>query len=306
MDGPISRLLPLLLFSIPVACAGADARSDDTDIDDSIDTGGEVAADGTPEIIPIAALATDDPVRVGLEALGFAVDDATVAGNSIVVGGDLILYRDRLLGGQYRPVQTETTEKGYWWPGGGLVAGDRVNNIDLRYGNSSHPDRPPKIIRDAYTAAGQAYTNLGNSTVSILPSNTGPGIRLRYRTSWPPPEIPNCGSNAVACAEFPSSGNPGANIYIRSSCGGTGWGTTSAYAVALHEIGHTLGITHPNDPASTYVPGTARCVPEDATCPNNPSYPTIMQGIVSCTNPNPRALTTDDIVTVGKLYPQID
>lgn len=251
--------------------------------------------------------ASDRVVLERLEELGFDSAHAVIRGNAITVDGDILLYRDRLLAGEYGQALSIGDEgrhdKGYRATGSGAkVNTTHDGNIKL-LGNAAFLANP-----DAVTAAVVAAMqwSLDNS-IHISGSNTGPGITLRFVSTLPCQSTSQTG----ACAEFPSNGRPGANIYILSSpksvlpnC--SSWNQQLLLYIIGHEMGHALGFTHPAESGSAHISGSGSCPPGWGLCPLLAPYDTLMNsfawGISGCGVPDPY-LGEDDFLSSALYYP---
>jgi hypothetical protein len=258
----------------------------------------------------------DQAVLERLRELGLPTHDVELAGEFVRVGGDQNFRRDALLAGAYeeRAPEPDAIEKGYSIKDG---AGRNVrvpdpgiaSNIRLAFDSGT-----PRFVRDAFIAAAGDFNSIPNSSLRISQNNTGPTITIVWYTSlW---GLANCRENLAACSDYPLYGDPGARIHVKGydvdpDC--PDWTPSMLAFMARHELGHALGLMHPNDGLGDAIFDTAECVPTPAhrtqtiaTCPLDPGYATIMVAGMPL-NPrgclvSPSVLQTDDRRSLAELY----
>ncbi len=249
------------------------------------------------------AAGEDEAIKQQVRALGFTTEAIEVDGDIIRVDDDIILSVSDLLDGNYGPAldDEDETEKGY--KNAGLITAN-WGNIKLVF------DTTPaslQFIKDAYINAAGDINSTTGSKIRISQNNTGPTIAVHYRTSlWP--TSTTCDASSASCATWPTSGKPGAHIYVKTYApGGTvcpNWTSAALANRARHELLHTLGMRHPVDGVGTWISGTAKCTNSDqTTCQTKPSYSTVMTAGTSACSPAVQLLQTDDKASIKALYP---
>jgi hypothetical protein len=146
------------------------------------------------------------------------------------------------------------------------------------------------------------------------PANNGSGgwiyVIVVNVNDW---SLTPCGSSSQACTSgFPQNGYPPYFVYMKSkpfsSCD---WSLEAFAAVLVHELGHSLGLTHPNQ--GVHIAGTEACVPgSDGICrASSPGYSTVMSptafrfdgGICRLVNTAMIFPQSDDFASIQALYP---
>lgn len=247
--------------------------------------------------------------RIGLA--GFDPATAVIMPDSISVEGDILLDREKLLAGEYEDDGEESgpeelIDKGYKRADGLKVSSANRGKIKLLT-TSEIANGLPAIATAAWIA-GESWSQ--GSSLSIKGSNTGPSITVRMTDNLPSSCNPT--ATAIACADAPSGGKPGANIWLkRNVLAGTkdcGWTGQIAASTVAHEMGHALGMMHPL--GGPHISGTASCDGAMFLCQvGSAPYDTIMMMrgkpiLDNCTvSPHPY-LSDDDLLSASKLYPE--
>lgn len=150
--------------------------------------------------------ADDDAfVAEQVAALGFDEDAIEVDGDVIHVD-DIVLYRDKVLNGEYEPVEhvDDTVEKGYRTPT--VVSPIVKPNIKLAWPAVGDASRPTDTIRNAFINAAGDFNSIVGSTLRISQNNPGPSITIVMRPAFAWPAGTRCRATEPACAEWPSNG----------------------------------------------------------------------------------------------------
>jgi hypothetical protein len=238
----------------------------------------------------LADAADDEATLDHVEALGYAREDVVLDDEHAHVQGDVLLERELLVQGAYEQgaIADGPIEKGYTEYSGTIGRGR--NNIKLAFGTGA--ELPPRAVRDAFIAAAAAWSAIPGSTLRISTANTGSVVTVRWRT---PANLP-CTAGRDVCANPPSVGLPGRNIYVRNApltpgCGAT-WSGSNLLNMTRHEMGHTLGFAHPYDPRAQHVEGTSPGILSTIM------DPTVAAGCVIA----PTRLTQDDYATAAAVY----
>ncbi len=252
---------------------------------------------------------TEATLLTQVSALGFDPNGAEVDGEVVRVEEDIRLDRDKLLAGDYldNGEDGEEIEKGYKY--GSLVSVANQGKIKLVFDTKYAPsDR----IKQAFEKAALDWSTSGNHNLRIKTANTGPAITVKMLDVNKWPGVSGCGSkDAWACADIPANGRPGAVIWIRSAIGGSGvcdYTPTLLKAIALHELGHTIGLGHPKDTGTTHISGTMSCSGTAKTCAAKPNYETIMHAFIDvkpwpdCGAAGASTLQTDDRASIATVY----
>jgi hypothetical protein len=260
----------------------------------------------------VSQAAQDDADVVDrVEALGFARDEVELEGNIIRVDGDMVLYRDKLLAGGYDPVMPDSeagfVPKGYQYSR--LVEGDNQYNIKLAWAASANKPENLAIKNAIIHAAGDF--NAINSYIDISQNHDGPAITVSVVSAADWPDGTGCAETDVACAEFPSFGEPGANLWVKASKVNSSCDWTSATLAnrMRHELGHAIGLAHVKAANGTHIAGTAACAKTPAICANTPGYSTVMvkrPKVDAACKTKPLVLQTDDKASVRALYGSLD
>ena len=258
----------------------------------------------------------DDELRVLIDGLGFDSSTAVRTGNLVSVEGDVLLFRDLLLEGEYEPRADfhgdAVVEKGY--RRSSIINTSNSSNIKLTA--SADAVNTSGVSLGALFAAAQWSTD---SSIDISPANTGATIHIEMRDDAWMDFL--CGESCLGLGAYPSDGKPGTTILLRRTtlkwedagweCS---WNVQIAAYVLGHEMGHTLGMTHPGN--GSWIPGTSSCdlwtlfggSPAWCLDPGIAPYDTIMhpwpwQINASCGVPDP-LLGQDDLLAVSLLYPE--
>ncbi|RZC35149.1 Peptidase M10 domain containing protein [Asbolus verrucosus] len=123
--------------------------------------------------------------------------------------------------------------------------GSRWRRKNLKYKISKYPKNlSPKDVDRAISRAFSAWSNVTNLT--FAPSKGNADIEIKFETAKHNDEKPFDGAGgAFAHAFFP---NHGGDVHFDAS---EGWTTntkdgTDLFQVAVHELGHSLGLEHSN------------------------------------------------------------
>lgn len=241
-------------------------------------------------------------VNQRLTDLGFQLEEGDFDGN-VIRFGDAVLFRDKLLNGEYDwslPPYSGVQKAHY--VGGGMPV-DALKAWDIKLAWSTNvADAPTTTIKNAFIDAAGDFNSTCNAAapndcwVNISQNNTGPWIVVHEVASgsWPPF---SCTASQVACALYPSGGNPGGHIYVKKSAltpSCSSWTVNALKHMTRHELSHTLGIMHPGQ--GTLITGTASQV-------STPSQ-TVMNelGFDGSCNFSPIILQSDDKLGLRKLY----
>ena len=185
----------------------------------------------------IAAGCSDNPAAVRAEVeeslvaavgkLGFRTDMIEDHGSFLLVEGDIYLPKSQL-----RDAQPEQRGPRYQYTTTNLVSSSKVYQIKVDLSGLSSQTAWQNAARDAISH----WSGITDTHVEMTESSTSPDITVST----------TCTSSSIAAyASFPSSGNPGATVYVNTCFG---YSTTHAQKVhnMVHELGHTIGFRHSN------------------------------------------------------------
>jgi hypothetical protein len=247
-----------------------------------------------------------------IDALGLDSSTAVIEDNRIGVEGDILLFKDKLLAGEYGEAEV-TAPDGLAYKGyriGTKINSTNDGNIKLLV--TSEVNGLPMLVTGVQVAA---LSWSSDSSIDIRGTNTGPSVTVKFVNTLP---CPGSAAGTPACAEFPSGGAPGTFIYLkRGVVPGTNncaWNNAQVATLILsHEMGHTIGMAHPL--TGPFISGTHSCdewllygfPAETCTSLGLAPYDTVMHpfawGITSsCTVADPY-LGEDDFLSVSTRYP---
>jgi len=270
----VSIVLVSVALSLP-ACGGTQGS-----------TGDEVSADTITEAQRSAVLRQ-------METHGINPESARFVGNNVVLGEDLVIPIAEIL-----TQSEESVQKGYT---NGAMLWGTATNLQLVFGTwpASPTDGWKAAARQAAWDWTHAQWNGQWINVNITETDTGPQLsvsvahlstfplnydRCTYAVSTWPHGFLNTAPGSVMinldfnCGSCPTYANLSAGVMA---------------TVIRHEMGHTLGMVHPEDRSLsgvTHVPNTA----------TGGSYATIMHASASCTVTT--QLTSDDNESLFEMY----
>jgi len=271
------------------------------------------AQSGCAELEPaqaaIAELSEEEKIDHMLDGLGIRPESVEFVGEDIIVDGDILFSRDAIET-QLEQMQVSkafvcnSSMIGFDEESCDSSASQPVqfaDRIELRF----DPD-VPQVWRDGFHRAAYAWSNAyaegRNAAVSIDPDGDADSIWVIRITTGV--------RGYAAFAAFPQYANvghgimlmvPGQEIRINEVVEDP----DEIAAVAVHELGHTLGFAHPGD--GDHLSGTAFSIVRDCGQiqefldeSSTPVYETVM-----CTGIGPEYLTDDDVMAAHTLFPPV-
>jgi hypothetical protein len=162
--------------------------------------------------------------------LGFRTDMIEDHGSFLLVEGDIYLPKSQLR--DARPEPLDPRGPRFQYTTTNLVSSAKVYQIKVDLSGLSSQTAWQNAARDAISH----WSGITDAHVEMTESSTSPDITVSTTCT---------SSNIAAYASFPSSGNPGATVYVNTCFG---YSTTHAQKVhnMVHELGHTIGFRHSN------------------------------------------------------------
>ena len=277
--------------------------------------GAEPEGSGTTEETTTLRQAQARDILSDMGVASDAIEFHTFEGQELVrINGNLNLSVDALLDGKYaHRLDGVLVEKAFKSTSGNTppVGTGFSKNLRLAFaGGSQTPFSDDQtLLKNAATSwSTTTFTSGGvtqtSANLDIRTSNTGSTITIHMMPGVNWPTGTPCAAGDIACIDvFPSGSGPAPNIYYRDFLNPFGnanqceWTTSQLTKTFLHELGHSIGFTHPG--AGTQVSGTLPCGAGNACT-------TVMarggtRPVPDCTNPLD-SLQSDDRDAVTTVY----
>lgn len=285
--------------------------------------GGDQRSAEAADSEPPRVVASADPERIAEELAreGFDPLGSAVVGDQVVVEGDMVIGVERLMADSLLPgtalpsdrvANGATVLKGYYHPMDTLPNFDDVC-VQLVPGAFSGGPNMPSAWADAFEWAVNRYddeTFVHMRWAEFWDLSCGAIIWLVFGDMFD--KNGNLTEQGVARGELPAGyGLPGNMVTLNrnfnhATCPNGDWGDINDFPraekrrVALHELGHTLGLRHGEanfvagtgeDPPAIHIPTTA-----ENSASNQASYPSVMYAYQGCLGGNNVGdLSADDI-----------
>lgn len=224
---------------------------------------------------PTAAETGQDPLFQAVVDMGFAPEAILDRGDHFVAEGDILISKSGLRTAPASQTALASPPSGplFQWRTSNIVSASTAQQVRVNLNNlGSVPD-----WANATREAMAHWNAIPGSALRFVESSSSPHITVyTYHSSTSSP----CsgGSGTVACASWPSNGNPGPTIYINRGSSFTPTYSGKIYNMA-HELGHTIGFRHSNMTISTSC-GSAEATNGATQIPGTPATETgsVMNG----------------------------
>lgn len=192
----------------------------------------------------------EDPLFQAVVSMGFAPEAIRDMGTYFAVEGDINIAKSGLrASAASQPSQpgvaAAPSGPRYQWRTPNIVSSTTAPQIRVNLNNiSGYPDWA-NATRDAMTQ----WNAVPGAALRFVESSSSPHITVYTYNSNTSSKCTG-GSSTLACASWPSNGNPGPTIHINLGASFTPTYSGKVYNMA-HELGHTIGYRHSNMTVST-------------------------------------------------------
>lgn len=232
------------------------------------------AQDATKDIIT----EVDSKYKAIIEALGFDTSEAFEWDNYIVVEGDILFDKDKLLN---LDVTTRQAHSDY------LISFENRYNMHVWI---DYQSMDASWI-NAFTSAIAEWNSLGGVYMTYQPYTSMPAISITPRTL----------TGAYAQASFPTSdGKPGSTIYVDTRYNLT---ASQKKLIAVHELGHCIGFRHTDWRSNGEAALPAVPIPGTPNTGYNDDAASIMNSYIGGQNWN--GFSSYDKVAHNYMYPPV-
>lgn len=284
-----SALVPLTLIAA-LGCSGEYSSADITSVSPPLNDAPESApSNDAADNAPSNDAAENALIESYLADRGFDTSSLQFEGDEVIVEGGIAVQRAVLLDAA-NPEVPELVEKGYFNSQNALFSGKSikvafagvVSDAWKKAFNDAAKEWNKQVPRFSQPGPGSA------GTITVQMGVDGQLVSSPAKANFPPNRTININPN------FRSNDCPNQNIEQVSA--------TVKLATAVHEMGHTLGFTHPFANQGVRITGTAQnTVTGSCSGTGCVSYSTVMLGrgcLASLTT-----LTNDDKLSAATKYP---
>jgi len=214
-----------------------------------------------------------------ISSMGFDVSGIVDMGDFYLVEGDIAIDKEEL--GSYGP---ETRQRYFSKVSYGLV-----QEISIGF-DSSLPSAQSVLWHQAIRNAIAAWNSIPDCLINFYYTATNPIVKVSFE-NFAVTRPATHQNGTIAVGSYPILGSPRYIVFNTNFS----WDLDYMTYTFIHEMGHNLGIQHPNETSGTYVPGTP-----DIQKTGNWDQASVMHPIM---HPPFTGFTQYDIMAVQYMYP---